>query len=344
MVSGTNCLLKPHAKCFLTRLSGRTCVLTLRADCFLIRPARAGRPQSRSPRRSDVGCDYPAGSFAYPFASEPVDESSIRMLRLTGLVGTVALAVLATMDLIMLFSPLSDPVARTSSIGAPRLLVGGLGGVLAIPLVLPGLWHICLALRPAGRWFAVSTAALGAYAYVLGAAFHYAVMLLAGLGYPLARASVLTGTAKLPDAALPPPRGELLHNRRAIRPRPLAHDRPSAHALPPMDGRRHAAADCCALSGAHRCRAVLDRGRSPPCRLQPRDAALPRLLHSASLAWGAGSSQRVRSHLTVIGSTGGATVHQENTPGHDCSADLVTLWRDPETALHGLREKERPSR
>jgi hypothetical protein len=51
-----------------------------------------------------------SGAARHP--PDPVDQTRIRTLRLTGLVGTAALAV--------------------------RLLVGRLGGVLAIPLVLAG--------------------------------------------------------------------------------------------------------------------------------------------------------------------------------------------------------------
>lgn len=55
---------------------------------------------------------------------------------------------------------------------ASRLAWGGLLGVLATPLLLPGLWLVYTALRPAGLWQAVAPALFLAYSLILAPFVH----------------------------------------------------------------------------------------------------------------------------------------------------------------------------
>ncbi len=104
------------------------------------------------------------------------------LLRLTGLVGIGATAVLTAADLIMLYTPRPSTAFRVAEIAPAlsrrRVLLGDYLGVFTIPLVLVGLLHIYLRLRPAGWWFAGPPVILLAYTYVLGAAFHHVVGVL----------------------------------------------------------------------------------------------------------------------------------------------------------------------
>ena len=104
------------------------------------------------------------------------------LLRLTGLVGIGATAVLTAADLIMLYTPRRSSAFRIAEIAPAlsrrRVLLGDYLGIFTIPLVLVGLWHIHLRLRPAGWWFAGPPVILLAYTYVLGAAFHHVVGVL----------------------------------------------------------------------------------------------------------------------------------------------------------------------
>ena len=104
------------------------------------------------------------------------------LVRLTGLVGIGATAVLTAADLIMLYTPRPSTAFRVAEIAPAlsrrRVLLGDYLGVFTIPLVLVGLLHIYLRLRPAGWWFAGPPVILLAYTYVLGAAFHHVVGVL----------------------------------------------------------------------------------------------------------------------------------------------------------------------
>ena len=104
------------------------------------------------------------------------------VLRVGGIVGVLATAVMVVADLVMLYAPprgATPPLQHfATTVSRHRLILGDYLGLLAVPFVLAGLLHIYIGLRPAGFWFAVPPVALLGYAYVLGAAFHHGVALL----------------------------------------------------------------------------------------------------------------------------------------------------------------------
>lgn len=103
----------------------------------------------------------------------------IWLLRTTGLIGIASAALMVCADLVLLFAPLpaSDyNVARAAlTISESRIIVGDYVGLLAIPFVLVGMYHIYLGLRVAGRWYALVPVSLLSFSYVIAESFHRTV-------------------------------------------------------------------------------------------------------------------------------------------------------------------------
>jgi hypothetical protein len=104
------------------------------------------------------------------------------VLRLAGVIGVLATAVMVVADLVMLYAPprgATPPLQHfAAAVSRHRLILGDYLGLFALPFVLVGLLHVYVGLRPAGFWLALPPVAFLAYAYVLGAAFHHGVALL----------------------------------------------------------------------------------------------------------------------------------------------------------------------
>jgi hypothetical protein len=101
------------------------------------------------------------------------------MLTLLAVIGILGSTLLLVADVVLVYTPLPAKQFNVFSAAAgksPRRLVwGALLGVFAIPLVIAGFGFIYVKLEPAGPWLAVPPVLLGAFAYVIGAAFHGAI-------------------------------------------------------------------------------------------------------------------------------------------------------------------------
>jgi hypothetical protein len=110
---------------------------------------------------------------------------SQRMLRSTGLFGATGSLLAAVGDLATAYTGAPLPVMNTvpwlsfaefATFLSPKsqfeLILGHYLGVLFIPLIVLGLWHVYLALAPAAPGFALTFLAGGTTVAVVGAVFH----------------------------------------------------------------------------------------------------------------------------------------------------------------------------
>jgi hypothetical protein len=101
---------------------------------------------------------------------------------LMDVIGIVGAGLMVLSDLLLLYVPVPrsqyDFLEIAKRMPETRVIVGDYLGLLGTPLVLVGLYRICLVLRPAGRWHSLPPVLLLGYAYLLGAVFHHAVSMI----------------------------------------------------------------------------------------------------------------------------------------------------------------------
>jgi hypothetical protein len=122
-----------------------------------------------------------------------MNENTIKILRLTGIAGVIAALSWIIGDVLLLgaeataeefpilaqFAGSSNLTAQVVQSGAQffgstpeRLAAGALIAVLTTPLYLAGIWHIYLALKPAGKWSSTGPLLLLAAAYSIAPFVH----------------------------------------------------------------------------------------------------------------------------------------------------------------------------
>jgi len=106
---------------------------------------------------------------------------TLKLLRLTGIVGIITGIAMSIADISLLYSSAggyeSDAVLLT--IPMWRLLLGHYLGVLMLPFYLIAIWHLYEGIKPGGAWLSIPVAALLGYGAAAGGAFHGSIASLA---------------------------------------------------------------------------------------------------------------------------------------------------------------------
>ena len=124
---------------------------------------------------------------------------TLKLLRLTGIVGVITGIAMGIADISLLYSPAGGYESDAALLGIPmwRLLLGHYLGVLMLPFYLVAVWHLYEGIKPGGTWLAIPVAALLGYVAAAGGAFHgsiagLALIVQAGVGASPETQTVLT--------------------------------------------------------------------------------------------------------------------------------------------------------
>jgi Family of unknown function (DUF6796) len=124
---------------------------------------------------------------------------TLKLLRLTGIVGVITGVAMSIADISLLYSSAGGYETDAVLLTIPmwRLLLGHYLGVLMLPFYLIALWHLYEGIKPGGAWLSIPVAALLGYVVTAGGAFHgslagLALIVQAGVGASAETQAVLT--------------------------------------------------------------------------------------------------------------------------------------------------------
>jgi hypothetical protein len=124
---------------------------------------------------------------------------TLKLLRLTGIVGIITGIAMSIADISLLYSSAGGYESDAMLLTVPmwRLLLGHYLGVLMLPFYLIAIWHLYEGIKPGGAWRSIPVVALLGYVAAAGGAFHgsiagLALIAQAGVGAPPEAQTVLT--------------------------------------------------------------------------------------------------------------------------------------------------------
>ena len=115
-----------------------------------------------------------------------MENSKRNIILITGITGMTAAFISSVGDVVLLASPVSGwelyvhPFGHISEISwcQCRIIVGGFLGVVFLPLMIVGLYHILYGLKPLGKCISWFTFIIAAHAVVVGTIFHASHMFM----------------------------------------------------------------------------------------------------------------------------------------------------------------------